>query len=61
MTEGNKRRRDLLAQVEGVVHATLAMQPADDADGCGQVLDAGIGRIYAMVRTWLEDTAHPVG
>lgn len=49
MTEENQKRRAYLAEIETIVHETLASQPADDSDcvRCGMALDRGIDRIEA--------------
>jgi len=51
MTEENKKRRQFLLDIEGIVRETLASQP-DDCVRCGMTLDRGLVRIEEVVQKY---------
>lgn len=53
MTEENRKRRQLLLDIEGIVRETLASQPMeDDPVRCGMTLDRGLVRVEEVVRKY---------
>lgn len=64
MTEENRKRRQFLLDIEGIVRETLASQPMeDDCVRCGMTLDRGLVRVEEVVQKykaeWPEHWAPP--